>query len=29
MWASVEEEAVPRALGLCGRWWDNFFSVQF
>lgn len=30
MWESVvEEEVVPTALGLCGRWWNHFFSVQF
>lgn len=25
MWKSV----VPKTLGLCGRWWNHFFSVQF
>lgn len=29
MWKSVVEEVVPKALGLCGRWWNHFFSVQF
>lgn len=29
MWESVVEEVVPTALGLCGSWWDHFFSVQF